>query len=70
MTRLDLRKLLSQGELEIVAKELNYTSDKLDEYKSLENQKKDSEQQITYFLDLGDEITKELLDEMDRIGRI
>ena len=60
MTKLELRKLLSQGELEVVAKELNYTSDKLDEYKSLENQKKDSEQ-LTYFLDLEDEITKELL---------
>lgn len=60
MNKQELRKLLAQGEVELVAKELNYTSSKLDEYKLLENQKKDSEQLI-YFLDLGNEITEEIL---------
>lgn len=67
MNFLEVRKLLSQGEIEQAAKLVNYESPKLQEYL---NASRTDENTYEYLQDLGDEITKELLYEMDRISTV
>lgn len=55
----EVNKLLIQGELEQAAKLVNYTSFLLDKYIELKDKPKQGKAYEDY-LDLGDEITKEI----------
>lgn len=55
----EVNKLLAQGELEQAAELVNYNSPKLQKYIVLRNQPKQGQAYVDY-LDLGDEITKEI----------
>ena len=57
----EVRKLLSQGELEQAAKLVNYESPKLQKYTALKDKSKQGKE-YTDWLNLGDEITKEMLE--------
>ena len=59
MNFLEVRKLLSQGEIEQAAKLVDYDSSKLQEYL---NASRTDENTYEYLQDLGDEITKEIQD--------
>lgn len=55
----EVNKLLAQGELEQAAELVNYNSPKLQKYIVLRDQPKQGQAYVDY-LDLGDEITKEI----------
>jgi len=59
MSKQEVIKLLSQGELEQAAKLVNYTSFLLDKYIEVKDKPKQGKDYEDY-LDLGDEITKEI----------
>lgn len=61
MNKQEVRKLLAQEELEQAAKLVNYTSFLLDKYIELKDKPKQGKEYEDY-LDLGDEITKEILE--------
>lgn len=59
MNTQEVKKLLAQGELEQAAELVNYNSPKLQKYIELKDQPKQG-QMYHNWLDLGDEITKEI----------
>ena len=59
MNTQEVKKLLAQGELEEAAKLVNYNSPKLQKYIELKDKPKQG-QMYHDWLDLGDEITKEI----------
>ena len=57
----EIRKLLAENELEKAAELSGYNSPKLQKYMDLEDKPK-SAQEHTDYLDLGDEIVREILE--------